>query len=380
MLHSVINQGVFPCGCDLEGDIELYLPEHDLTLRCYYQENRADLIAELPIGETRLADISVIDASITPSNNTQASLAPKINGDYICQYTDDDGERRHMIDAGILLDVDCQLDQNAEVPQAGDWVEVDGLLFLSVAPKANHDQALYAELNRDTSEMDLIAKQAIDLLQNSEVAIRFETPHANVLTTVRPMVLWLKERKPSSEIVAGNDGKSLAEICQHLFSSTQVPIEKIVHYTIDEIEFGEDGFQLSYASRMNVEEQQELGLHAPQDVVIISYWVGGFSDVAIPLGLYLRELADYLQTHGHQELLKQLKSQTLIARPYNTRIEEFVELDKLIPQVLAALPYSHSVNKKQLHSQLAVLQQQIEPYLQQPHNKLGQVRWYQLWK
>ncbi|KGY12704.1 hypothetical protein NM22_08265 [Vibrio tubiashii] len=380
MLHSVINRGVFPCGCDLEGDIELYFPEYDLTLRCYYQESRAELIAELPIGETRLADISVIDATIKPSDNTQASLTPQINGDYVCQYTDDDGSQLHMVDAGILLDVDCQPDQHTDKPHAGDWVEVNGLLYVSVAPKANHDQALYAQLNRDTAAMDLISKQAIDLLQSSEVAIRFETPHANVLAEIRAMVLWLKERKPSSKIVAGNDGKSLAEICQHLFSSTQVPIEKIVHYTIEEIEFGEDGFQLSYASRINVEEQQELGLHVPQDVVIISYWVGGFSDVAIPLALYLRELADYLRTHGHQELLKQLKSQTLIARPYNTRIEEFVELNKLIPQIFSALPYSHSVHKKQLHSQLAVLQKQIEPYLQQPHNKLGQVRWYQLWK
>lgn len=379
MLHTVINRGISPCACDLEGDIEIYLPDYDLVLTCYYQASLSEISAELPLNTPRLADLSVCDASIAVTEPSEPSIRPLIRGNYLCHYEKPDGTQWHMIDAVITLDVDDELSPASVPPQPGDYVKVEGQLFLTLTPKANQNKALFDKLNIDSPGADRIASQAADILTQVELEIRFYQPDNQVLAELRDMVLWLKNRIPSATLVPSYDNQSLSDICRYAISNTQAPIERVVQHAIDSSGFGDDSVQLSYPNSLSTEELQEFGIANSNEVILISYWVGGFSDVTVPLAIYLRVLAEYLRENELVDLLAELEDKLLVYRPFNTRTAELLKLKQLIPTFLSALPYSESVRRKQLHSQLTRLQEQLQPHIQKPHNKLGHVRWYQLW-
>ena len=127
MKYLLIPKKINSCSaCEYEGDMDLYLPEHDVELNCYFVGNVDSMRQSFPIDEECEADISFSFGKAKETSKRTKSIHPKLVGIYSSKELDEDGDTLYLIDSIFTVEMDNELDCYNEPAEIGTWVECTG--------------------------------------------------------------------------------------------------------------------------------------------------------------------------------------------------------------------------------------------------------------
>ncbi|OCQ23141.1 hypothetical protein A7985_04105 [Pseudoalteromonas luteoviolacea] len=126
MNYRVIIKSIAPCSCENEGEAEVYFPDFDLTIVCYFIGSIDWFKSCFPFYELKNASLRYWHADWQLTNKKTKSIATSVVGTYDGFELDEDDDKLFKINSLLPILSDNELgDYHLDVPE-GSWVESTG--------------------------------------------------------------------------------------------------------------------------------------------------------------------------------------------------------------------------------------------------------------
>ncbi|MDG3086111.1 hypothetical protein P7F88_08370 [Vibrio hannami] len=224
-----------------------------------------------------------------------------------------------------------------------------------------------------------LVENSIELLIDIELELRFHKPDSSDSLYIRDLVMWLKTGLPASRFFYTKDGQSLAEVARFVVDSSYIPDEAMVQNAIDATGFSIEGTGVSYPPNWSEEQLKESGINEPDSMVVVSYWVGGFSEVLMPESIYLSALKQYLYEKENLELVKILLQSREFDVKADTVSEQLNAVYRYLPELQVEMRYLLNSDKKHIAERLSDLQVSLSRLNLPADRKFGHIGSFELW-
>lgn len=126
MNYRVIVKSIALCSCENEGEAEVYFPDFDLTIVCYFIGS-ADWFKDcFPLNELRKANLRFWHANWQLTDKQAKSISKSVVGIYTGFELDEESEKLFKVNSLLPILSDNELgDYHLDVPE-GSWVESTG--------------------------------------------------------------------------------------------------------------------------------------------------------------------------------------------------------------------------------------------------------------
>lgn len=218
-----------------------------------------------------------------------------------------------------------------------------------------------------------LVRHAIEVLSDIEVAVRFYRPDLQDCEVIRQLVLWMKTGLPAYQFAPTQDGKSLYEVAEYVLQMSNLDTPTLVDYAIERMGFSEEGTGVSYY------DQNDDALE--NNLVVLSYWVGGFSQVLMPESVYLEALKAFLYDNEKYELIAHLLKQHPFDVKLDSQDQQIAALGEYLPQLRTSLHLLEDTDITSLLKQLDSLEESLNQ-LQTPPvipTQFGHIGSFELW-
>lgn len=126
MKYRVIVKSITPCSCENEGEAEVYFPDFDLTIVCYFIGSIDWFKSCFPLNKLKDADLRYWHANWQLTDKQTKSIATSVVGTYGGFKLDEDNEKLFMVNSLLPVISDNELgNYQLDVPE-GSWVESTG--------------------------------------------------------------------------------------------------------------------------------------------------------------------------------------------------------------------------------------------------------------
>lgn len=228
--------------------------------------------------------------------------------------------------------------------------------------------------------------EAIELLTDFEVELHFHRPDSKEAAYLRDLVLWLKTGLPAVRFASTQDGKSLYELARYFMTIACAPEQKLVEHAINQTSFSSEGTGIQYYDCWSDYDEPESGRNVDltqysdmQRNVLISYWVGGFSEVLMPESIYLKALKDLLYEKLDEELLIRLMPVCQSDFREDTLNEQLTTLAAYLADIQSQLLFMPVSEVKRLPERVKELEQKLSTVPLTEKRPFGHVGSFELW-
>ncbi|TYK64146.1 hypothetical protein [Colwellia echini] len=126
MAYRVVVKNIAPCSCENEGEAEVYFPDFDITVACYFIGDIDWFKGCFPLNEPRESNLSYWHANWKLTKKQTKSIAKNVVGIFDGFELDEDNEKLFRVNSLIPVLSDNELgDYQLDVPK-GSWVESTG--------------------------------------------------------------------------------------------------------------------------------------------------------------------------------------------------------------------------------------------------------------
>jgi len=126
MRYRVIVKNIAPCSCENEGEAEVYFPDFELTIVCYFIGSVDSFKGHFPINELKYAYLRFCHANWQLSDKRNRAIARTVVGTYDSYELGEDNEKLFKVNSLLPILSDNELgNYQLEVPE-GSWVESTG--------------------------------------------------------------------------------------------------------------------------------------------------------------------------------------------------------------------------------------------------------------
>ncbi|MCK6264681.1 hypothetical protein KP803_15485 [Vibrio sp. ZSDE26] len=228
--------------------------------------------------------------------------------------------------------------------------------------------------------------ELIDLFAAFELELGFLNSESDTVTKLREMVLWIKSDIPVGGFAPTVDGRSLPKVVRHIFDSTHFTLDELTEFALNECSFSCEGTGVSYPEDWDADDLEECGIYRPTEVVVLSYWIGGFSDVLIPRTSYIQTLLQYLIENSRDDLVVRLNKALCVASKVGLSPLQHRSLHLLLLNIEPELRLSQSRKLNELNGKMQALRDLLRDTdaalgisSQLEVKTWGHVRQYDLW-
>lgn len=126
MNYRVIVKSIAPCSCENEGEAEVYFPDFNLTIVCYFIGSTDWFKGCFPLNELREANLRFWHANWKLTDKQTKSITKSVVGIYTGFELDEENEKLFKVNSLLPILSDNELgDYQLDVPE-GSWVESTG--------------------------------------------------------------------------------------------------------------------------------------------------------------------------------------------------------------------------------------------------------------
>ncbi|MDF2152700.1 hypothetical protein [Vibrio sp. CAU 1672] len=228
----------------------------------------------------------------------------------------------------------------------------------------------------DKNDAQPFIDQAIELLSDMEHMLQFDPLRCGDYNYLHDLVMWMKTGIPEPRFAPTKDGLNLLEVAQSVLRSTYIPDEKLLQYATERCGFSEEGTGVRYPTQAT----PSTGTNPDEMTnVLISYWVGGFSEVLMPESIYLLALKEYLCEQQRTDLVKTLLTIHQFDPKTASQNEQLHALSSYLPDLHSALLVMPDTDNKHLTERLIRLGKALAQIPLTPARRFGHLRTFHLW-